>query len=59
MNCRLTSGKQPTVKFLWYHNGKLITRGTDYKIKTRKSGSVLNVRGLPEKAGMYLVITRY
>ena len=53
MKCRLTSGKEPTVTFLWFHNGKPVKKGPDFKIKTRKSGSVLNIRGLPETAGRW------
>ena len=54
MKCRLTSGKQPTVQFLWFHNGYKIGRGPNFKIKSRNSGSVLNIRGLPETAGIHL-----
>ena len=53
MKCRLTSGKEPTVQFSWLHNGKPVVKGAYFKIKTRKSGSVLNIRGLPETAGHY------
>ena len=53
MKCRLTSGKEPTVRFSWFHNGEPVRRGSNFKIKSRKSGSVLNIRGLPETAGLY------
>ena len=53
MKCRLTSGKEPTVQYSWFHNGELVRKGSNFKIKSRKSGSVLNIRGLPETAGVY------
>lgn len=38
---------------MWLHNGKPVVKGTNFKMKSRKSGSVLNIRGLPETAGHY------
>ena len=51
--CRLSSGKEPTVSFSWYFNGRLVTDSDNYKIRSRRSGSVLNIRGLPSTAGLY------
>ena len=53
LKCRLETGKEPTVTFSWVHNNKTVTVSDNYKIRSKRSGSVLNIRGLPETAGVY------
>ena len=51
IKCRLSSGKEPTVTFSWFQNNKEIKQSANYKIRSGRSGSVLNIRGLAETAG--------
>ena len=51
IKCRLEAGLEPRVTFSWYHNNEAIVQSDNYKIRSKKSGSVLNIRGLPETAG--------
>ena len=51
IKCRLDTGLEPRVTFSWYHNNVEIVQSDNYKIRSKKSGSVLNIRGLPETAG--------
>ena len=41
------------MRFSWYFNGVLVTDSENYKIRNKRSGSVLNVRGLASTAGLY------
>jgi len=56
IKCRLSSGKEPTVTFSWFHNNKQIKQSENYKIRSGRSGSVLNIRGLAETAGVYTCV---
>ena len=51
--CRLLSGKYPKVSFTWYLGGVAVKRGKNFKLRSRRSGSVLNVRGHADTAGEY------
>ena len=59
IKCRLKSGKEPRVTFSWYHNNIQLSPSEHYKIRSkRRSGSVLNIRGLAETAGLYTCTAR-
>ena len=53
LKCRLDTGTEPSVKFSWIHNNRTVTVSDNYKIRSKRRGSVLNIRGLPETAGVY------
>lgn len=53
LKCRLDMGVEPSVTFTWIHNNRTVTVSDNYKIRSRRRGSVLNIRGLPETAGVY------
>ena len=53
LKCRLDTETEPTVKFSWIHNNRTVTVSDNYKIRSKRRGSVLNIRGLPETAGVY------
>ena len=51
IKCRLRSGKVPKVTFNWYHNSVKLSDSDHFKIRSKKSRSVLNIRGLPSTTG--------
>ena len=53
LKCRLDKGVEPSVTFKWIHNNTTVTASDNYRIRSRRRGSVLNIRGLPETAGVY------
>ena len=53
LKCRLDVGLEPSVTFSWIHNNITVTVSDNYKIRSKRRGSVLNIRGLPETAGVY------
>ena len=53
LKCRLDIGVEPSVTFSWIHNNITVTVSDNYKIRSKRRGSVLNIRGLPETAGVY------
>ena len=53
LKCRLDMGIEPLVTFSWIHNNRTVTVSDNYKIRSKRRGSVLNIRGLPETAGVY------
>jgi len=55
LKCRLDIGAEPSVTFSWIHNNRTVTVSDNYKIRSKRRGSVLilNIRGLPETAGVY------
>ena len=54
IKCRLRSGSVPRVTFKWFHHNQLITQSDNYRIKHKKSISVLNIKGLPSTTGKSL-----
>ena len=52
IKCRLSRGKVPSVTFNWYHNSEKLKDSENFKIRSKKSRSVLNIRGLPSTTGI-------
>ena len=58
LKCRLDMGVEPSVTFTWIHNNRTVTVSDNYKIRSRRRGSVLNIRGLQETAGVYTCLAQ-
>ena len=58
LKCRLDSGTQPLVTFSWIYHNRTLTISDNYKIRSKRSGSVLNIRGLPDTAGVYTCLAQ-
>ena len=58
LKCRLDIGAEPSVTFTWIHNNRTVTTSDKYKIRSKRRGSVLNIRGLPETAGGYTCLAQ-
>ncbi|XP_023341069.1 uncharacterized protein LOC111711059 isoform X3 [Eurytemora carolleeae] len=58
INCKLSSGFYPRVQFSWFQRGTELNQSDSIRIKTGDKGSVINILGTPDTAGIYRCVAK-